>query len=67
MRWGAALVVMGLIACDSDSDGGTTTGVRLAPAGKPWATLAEWQLFADARLQVPAEGCLLYTSDAADE
>ncbi len=53
-RWWAAALVIGLAACDGDD--ATTTGVRVAPAGKPWATLAEWQLFADARLQVPAEG-----------
>jgi len=49
------LLVGGALGCADDV---TTTGVRRAPDGKPWATLAEWQLFADAARNVPAEGVI---------
>lgn len=35
-------------------------GVTPAPPGEPWATLAEWNLFADAVKQVPAEGVVRF-------
>lgn len=43
-----------LLGCDDGA--GAATGVNPAPAGKPWKTLDEWRLFADAAHQIPAEG-----------
>jgi len=56
------LIVVLLLAAVSGCDDGeaATTGVRPAPIGKPWARLAEWQLFSDALQQVPAAGVMPY-------
>lgn len=56
----AAIALVLMIGFGCDDEAAVTKGVRVAPAGKPWATLAEWQLFADAAHQVPAEGVLPY-------
>ncbi len=50
----AAVLVVSALGCDDGE--AATTGVRPAPVGKPWDTLAEWQLFSDAVHQVPAAG-----------
>jgi uncharacterized repeat protein (TIGR03806 family) len=56
----ALVVVLGavFVACGSDDGGGS--GPNPAPVGKPWKTLDEWRLFADARAQIPAEGVEAY-------
>lgn len=40
-------------ACGDDGGSGAPTEVNPAPEGKPWATLAEWGIFADAATQTP--------------
>lgn len=62
LRTGSRVVVLAVVALGLGCDDGdaVTAGVRIAPVGKPWATLSEWQLFSDAAHQVPAEGVLPY-------
>lgn len=58
-RWQRARLALGLglalalFGCGDDGGAGAPTAVRPAPDGKPWATLAEWGLFADAATQTP--------------
>lgn len=47
---------LALVACGSDDEPAPgLVRVNPAPAGQPWATLAEWRLFADGRQAKPAE------------
>ena len=72
----AASAIVLAAACNSDEvkqgprpdagegiDGGG--GVTAAPDGKPWQTLAEWHLFADAKKQEPTNGVIPYEVNSA--